>query len=66
MARRAARGPGLCAGVEGGLGRGVPGAAGSARGFWKRSREEEVSGGPARESVAGVGGRDLEIFFFSS
>lgn len=53
------------------LGRGVPGAVGSARGLWKRSREGEVSGGPARESVAGVGEREgerqtPEVFFFPS
>lgn len=54
-------------GVGGVLGRGVPGAVGSTRGLWKRSREGEVSGGPARESVAGVGERDrLRRFFFPS
>lgn len=52
----------MCRGWED-LGRGVPGAAGSARDFWKRSREGEPAGQPERVWPE-LEGETQRFFFF--
>lgn len=64
MDRRAARGPGLCAGGEG-VSAGVSRERRGVRAGSGSGAEKGRSPVGQPESVAGVGGRDSEIFFSS-